>query len=283
MTRQALLIVLCVNVINIIFDILFVPIMGMTANGVALASVIAEFSGLFVGLYLLHRAGISFSWKQIRSTHHQHPTTRPNAFKLHFDFMVRTLLLIACFAFFINQSARVSDEVLAANMVLLNFITLMAYVLDGFANATEVLSGQAVGANSRQMLVDALSYSGIWALLAAVSFSLIYGVWGSAIVALMTSLTSVQDIAQHYLIWVIIAPLVGVWSYLMDGLFVGATLGKEIRNTMIFSTLVCYFPMTFMLQDWGGHGLWAALIIFLAARGLSQGIYLPRLLKRLSA
>ncbi len=279
-SRSALSIVLLINISNIIFDLLLVNVIGMKADGVALASVFAEYVGLGFALFLLHRRQFRLGELKLVSELKSLFANR-QSLNLHGNFMLRTLCLIFSFAFFTNQGAKSSDAVLASNMVLLNFITFMAYVLDGFANATEVLSGKAIGQKNKALLVKSLYISGFWSLLTAVLFSLSYWLFGTQIIALLTGIDDIQRLAGEYLIWVILAPVIGVWSYLFDGLFVGATLGREMRNTMLFSVFVCYLPAWYLLQGFENHGLWAALIVLLAARGLSQSSYLPGIFKQL--
>ncbi len=280
-SRSALAVVLVINISNIVFDLLLVNGLGMKADGVALASVIAEYSGLIFALFLLqkrqlvlHRIKLAEELQLMLANRHH--------LNLHGNFMLRTLCLIFSFAFFTNQGAQAGDATLAANMVLLNFITFMAYVLDGFANATEVMSGRAIGRHDAAMLKRSLILNGFWSLLTASLFSLVYWLFGNEIIALLTSIDSVAAMAADYRLWVVLAPWLGVWSYLFDGLFVGATLGREMRNTMLFSTFVCYLPAWYLMQGWGNHGLWAALMVLLAARGLSQSVYLPRIINRLN-
>ncbi|WP_235045576.1 MATE family efflux transporter [Methylophaga lonarensis] len=264
--RSALWLVLVINLTNIVFDLLLVYWLGMKTDGVALASVIAEYTGLAVALVILRRHGITLpgygllvnTWQSLADF---------RAFSIHGNLLLRTLCLIFSFAFFTTQGARQGDVVLAANAVLLNFITFMAFVLDGFANATEVLTGKAIGRKNRHQMIEALLLSGFWAVLMAVLFSVIYSVFGMQIIGLLTSIDSVMETAQTYLIWLIIAPLLAVWTYLFDGLFVGATRGREMRNTMLAATLLCYLPAWYLLQPLGNDGLWLALLIFLASRG----------------
>jgi MATE family multidrug resistance protein len=280
-SRSALAVVLVINVTNIVFDLLLVNGLGMKADGVALASVIAEYSGLMFALVLLQKRRLALHQIELGQEFRLMLANRHHL-NLHGNFMLRTLCLIFSFAFFTNQGAQAGDTTLAANMVLLNFITFMAYVLDGFANATEVMSGRAIGHNNVAMLKRSLLLNGFWSLLTASLFSLVYWLFGKQIIALLTSIDSVAEMAGDYRLWVVLAPLVGVWSYLFDGLFVGATLGREMRNTMLFATFGCYLPAWYLLQGWGNHGLWAALMVLLVARGLSQSVYLPRIIRRLS-
>ncbi|MCX4187834.1 MATE family efflux transporter [Methylophaga sp. OBS4] len=277
-SRSALLMVLVINLSNIVFDLLLVNQFGMKADGVALASVIAEYTGLLLALFLLKKRHIHLAGIKLLAELKLLLINRQDL-NLHGNFMLRTLCLIFSFAFFTNQGAQQGDITLAANMVLLNFITFMAYVLDGFANATEVMSGKAIGRNDKAQLKRSLLLNGFWSVLVALLFSLSYYLLGDAIISLLTSIEEVAAQAAIYLPWVMLAPVIGVWSYLFDGLFVGATLGREMRNTMLFSTFCCYLPAWYLLQPWGNHGLWAALIILLAARGLSQSVYLPRIMR----
>lgn len=279
-SRSALVIVLVINISNIVFDLLLVNGLGMKADGVALASVLAEYGGLLCALILLHKRQLRLLSIKLREELRLLVANR-RGLNLHGNFMLRTLCLIFSFAFFTNQGAQAGDVTLAANMVLLNFITFMAYVLDGFANATEVMSGKAIGLNNANMLKRSLILNGFWSLLTACLFSLVYGLFGKEIISLLTSIEPVLQMADDYRFWVVLAPVIGVWSYLFDGLFVGATLGREMRNTMLFSTFCCYLPAWYFLQGWGNNGLWAALLILLAARGLSQSAYLPLIFKRL--
>ena len=277
-TKSTLYLVLTVNITNIILDILFVNFLGMDVNGVALASVIAEYSGLLLGLFMLHKRGIELI--SFKSTLDSFNKKQPyEVLTLHGNIFLRTLCLIFSFAFFTIQSAKYGDNVLSANSVLLNFITFMAFVLDGFANATEVLSGKAIGRKNHQQLYRVVFITGILSLSMAIVFSLSYQLFGRHIITLLTSIPVVINIANQHLTWLAIAPLIGFWSYLFDGLFIGATRSREMRNTMLFSTFICYLPAWYFLQDMGNDGLWIALLIFLAARGISQACYLPLIFK----
>jgi MATE family multidrug resistance protein len=154
----------------------------------------------------------------------------------------------------------------------------MAYVLDGFANATEVLCGKAIGLKNRVMLRQALKLNSYWAFAVAVCFSSLYYLFGSQIISLLTSIDEVIFTAEQYLPWLIVMPIIGVWAYLLDGLFIGATRSKEMRNTMLFSTFICYLPCWYLTQEMGNTGLWLSLLVMLAARGISQSFYLPRIM-----
>lgn len=277
-SKAALLMVLVINVANIVLDLLLVNGFGMNVDGVALASVIAEYLGLVIGIILLSRYGVNLqAWHMARRW--QNFRAGFKGLEVHGNFMIRTFVLILCFAFFTTQGARQGDTVLAANSVLLNFITFMAFVLDGFANATEVLTGKALGRKSPAQLKRALLLTGFWSLMMALLFMAIYASFGQLIIRLLTSIDEVVLLADQYLWWVVIAPIIGVWSYLFDGLFVGATRSREMRNTMLLSALGVYLPAWYVLQGFGNHGLWAAILLFLLARGLTQSLYIPRIMR----
>lgn len=273
-TRSALWLVLVVNLSNIILDILLVSTFNLAVEGVAVASVIAEYLGLAFGYFLIRKR----LFPLIKASTHQTRFHLSSMLSLHGNIFIRTLCLIFCFGFFTVQGAKQGDVTLAVNAILLHFITFMAFFLDGFANAAEVITGKAVGAGNRILLKQGFYYTAFWSLAIAVLFSLSYAVFGVYIIGLLTSIPAVIDAAERYLPWLIVAPVIGVWSYLFDGVFIGAMRSKEMRNTMLFSTLCCYFPAWYFLQFMGNHGLWAALLIFLAARGISQAYYLPRIL-----
>ena len=274
-TRSALLLVLIVNISNIALDLLLVNVFNMAVEGVALASVIAEYSGLIVGLLLLKPHGITLL--PFRVEYHARFAFR-ELLQLHGNIFIRTLCLMFSFAFFTAQGAKQGDIVLAANAILLHFITFMAFFLDGFANAAEVITGKAMGSKNQQQLRQGLLYTAFWSAVIALLFSLTYGVFGQYIIRLLTSIPEVITMAEEHVIWLIIAPVIGVWSYLFDGLFIGTTRSTEMRNTMLFSTFICYLPAWYFFQHLGNHGLWLALLIFLAARAVSQACYLPKIL-----
>jgi MATE family multidrug resistance protein len=249
----------------------------MTANGVALASVVAEYLGLGIGLHLLKQHGVD---RDILS----HIAKRSinflerNWLALNGNIFIRTLLLMFSFAFFTAQSAKEGDIVLAANSVLLHFLTLMSYFLDGFANATEVFTGKAQGQKNKAALKRALLLTCFWSFIVAALFSLSYWLFGHYIITMMTSIDSVIHEAKRYLTWLVIMPIIAVWAYVFDGLFVGTTRSKEMRDSMFIAVLVCYLPAWYFIQPLGNDGLWFALLILLTARGVIQSFYLKSIL-----
>ncbi len=276
-TRSALVLVLTINIVNIVLDLLLVNVFHMAVEGVALASVLAEYRGLIISYRLLKIHHIKILPLKFKFSFKPDYELR-RLLKLHGNIFIRTLCLMFSFAFFMAQSAKQGDIVLAANAVLLHFITFMAFFLDGFANATEVITGNAIGNKDRAQLKQGLTYTALWSGVIATLFSFSYYLCGPTIINFLTTIPSVITAANEYLIWLVIAPVIGVWSYLFDGLFIGATRSTEMRNTMLFSTLICYLPAWYFFQGLGNHGLWLAIIIFFASRAISQACYLPKIL-----
>lgn len=265
--KVPLLIVLSSNLINIGLDLLFVYHLKMQVDGVALATVIAEYSGLAIGLIAAHRVVVKnkVQWRALANI---------SAFKamlvINSHIFIRTWCLIFAFAFFTAQASKMGALILAANTVLMNFQTFMAYALDGFAHAAEALVGRAVGAKNKLMLRQAIITAGLWSFVIALLFSLVYFIKGREIIDLLTSLESVRAIAYSHLSWLIIMPLVSFVCYLLDGVFIGAMLAKQMRNTVLFSLFCVFFPVWYHTQNLGNQGLWMTMTAFMLARSLSM-------------
>jgi MATE family multidrug resistance protein len=176
------------------------------------------------------------------------------------------------FAFVTAQGARFGGVILAANAVLMNLQMLTAFVLDSFAHSAEALVGKAVGERRREALEETVRLTLKWSLVFAVGFCVFYIVTGPLLIRVLTDLTEVRDTAMRYLPWLVISPLVSVWSFLYDGVYVGATRSREMRNIMVFSTLLIFLPAWFLLQGLGNHGLWLAFTLFMASRGIGMHI-----------
>ncbi|MBM0747414.1 MATE family efflux transporter DinF [Pantoea eucrina] len=268
--RAPMVLLITGNVVNILLDLLFVLQWHWGVAGAAAATAVADYVTLAVGLWMVTRVlalrGISFSLLKA--------SWRGDAarlFRLNRDIMLRSLLLQLCFASLTLLGARLGADVVAVNAVLLMFLTFTAYALDGFAYAVEACSGEATGAGDRSRLrliwYAACRQAGIVALL----FAVIYALCGPAIIALLTSIESLREAADRYLIWQVILPLAGVWCYLLDGMFIGATRGRDMRNSMLLAALG--YALTLLTLPWlGNHGLWLAITVFLALRGITLGL-----------
>jgi MATE family multidrug resistance protein len=269
--RVPLLIFLTINLTNIALDLFFVVVLGMTVDGVALASVIAEYSGFAVGA--------TFAIFTLRKREGHWPLERLTnfaAYKAFFsvntNLFVRTMALMFTLAFVTAQSARLGGRILAANAVLLNFQHLTSFGLDGIAHAAEALVGKAVGEKRRDALVHSVNLTLKWSVIFALGFTAAYLIAGPLIISLLTDLPDIRETAMRYLPWMIASPLVSVWCFLYDGVYVGATRAKEMRNIMVFSTLFVFLPAWYFLQPLGNDGLWLAFLLFMGARGIGMHI-----------
>lgn len=263
-SRVTLAILLLTNTINIVLDLWFVVGLGMTSNGVAWASVIADYSALGFGGYLvlrqLKRLTGCFSRARLLAL-----SAYAALFNINANLFVRTLGLLFVMAFFTAQGARQGDTVLAANAVLLQFIMLTSYALDGFAHAAESLVGRAYGRRDWQELAAIVRRTAQFSFWTAGGASLAFVLVGNQLVALLTGLEEVQETAAVYLPWMVVMPLIAVWSYLLDGVFIGATAVREMRNS-IFIAMAIYLPAWWLTQGLGNHGLWLAFTLFIAMR-----------------
>ncbi|MFK7885223.1 MAG: MATE family efflux transporter [Gammaproteobacteria bacterium] len=275
--RAPLMMMLMVNVVNIALDLLFVIGFEMDVRGVALASVIAEACGLALGIVLVRRELRRFpSSASLRSLWDTDRLRRLLA--VNGNLLIRSFSLMFTFGLFTTLGARLGSVVLAANAVLLNFQTLMAFALDGFANAAEALIGRAIGADDHDGLRRAWRNTLIWSLGIALVFVLIYVLLGGTLIGIMTDLDAVATAAHTYLPWLIILPLASVWCFFYDGVFVGATLAGAMRNSMLIATFAVFVPLALALDGvLGNHGLWLALVIFMLARGLGQHVIWRRM------
>jgi len=267
--RVPMLIFLTINLTNIVLDLLFVVILGMTVDGVALASVIAEYSGFLVGAAfviaaLKKRAG---HWPFARLTS---IAAYKAFFSINANLFVRTMALMFTLSFITAQGARLGAQVLAANALLMNFQNLSSFGLDGIAHAAEALVGKAIGERNRQALAYSVKLTLKWAVVFALGFTLIYSLAGPLIIAMLTDLPDIRETALRYLPWMIASPLVSVWCFLYDGVYIGATRAKDMRNIMLFSALFVFMPAWYFLRPLGNDGLWLAFLLFMASRGIGM-------------
>ena len=193
------------------------------------------------------------------------------------DIFLRTLCLVASFGWFAHRGASLGDTILAANALLLNFQTFMAFGLDGFAHAAEALVGAAIGAGDEAALRRSINLSLVWAFACAAAFSLVYLLLGPAIIALLTDQPDIRATALAYLPWAVLSPLVSVWSFQLDGVYIGATGTRALRDSMAIAA--CGFVTATLLLEpiFGNHGLWASLMVLMILRGATLGRWLPRI------
>ncbi|TVT57979.1 MAG: MATE family efflux transporter [Azoarcus sp. PHD] len=274
-TDIGLVLQLVLNLVNIALDAFFVLGLGLDVRGVALGTLFAEYFAALVGLVIavryMRRHGAQLRFGNLLVTERLKRTLAVNR-----DIMIRSLALIFVFVWFMAQGARYGDVTLAANAVLMQFVSISAYFLDGLAFAAEALVGRALGARDRAGFRAAVRVSTLWAVFVALLVSSVYFVAGPWVVDALTTDPETRAAARIYLPWAALAPLAGVLAFQLDGIFIGATRSIEMRNAMLFSTAV-FVLAWWLLQPWGNHGLWAALYVNYVARTFSLGWYFPAL------
>lgn len=271
--KAVLLIVIVTNLVNLVLDIYLVMGLSLGVAGVALATVIAEYTGLVLGLVLI----VKVFGQQLKSLMSQVLTVALlfdkaaliSYFNLNKDILIRTLCLELCFVFMTFQGARLGDDIVAANAILMNFLLLISFGLDGIANAAEVLVGKAKGQKEARQINLAVSISMQWTVLFAAVYSLFFWLAAGQVIQLITTIETVITTANQYVIWIVLLPLLSCWCFLFDGIYVGLTNARTMRNSMLVSTFLVFFPVWLVCAAWGNHGLWFAFSLFMVSRGVT--------------
>jgi len=274
-TRAALGLQIVMNLVNIVLDLLFVWHFQMGARGVGLGTACAEWISLAVGLAI---AGRGIDWRLILSPALFGGGALRRLFAVNADIMVRTIALLILFVWFTNAGARLGATALAANHVLMQFVSVSAFVLDGFAFTAESRVGQAIGARSRQAVERAIRLTGEFSILAGMGFALLFFAAGSPLIAFFASNQGVRAQAMALLPFAAIIPAIGVPAWLLDGIFIGATRGRALRNAAIVATAL-YIATDLLLRPFGPSGIWWALMMSYLYRATALGAYLPGLLR----
>ncbi|PHN32374.1 MATE family efflux transporter [Pseudomonas sp. ICMP 561] len=276
--RAPLMILLTTNLVNIALNLWFVLGLDWGVVGSARASVVAEWTGALLGLALTRKTLLAWPgqvlWPALKRWENWRPLLSVNR-----DIFIRSLVLQSVFFLITVQGARLGDATVAANALLLNGLLLTAHALDGLAHAVEALCGHAIGAKNKLALRRSLTVAGGWSLIASVAFALLFMVAGHLFISLQTDIVEVRETAFIYLPYLAALPLLAVWSYLLDGLFIGATRAREMRNTMLVNMLLVA-PFAYGLQSFGNHGLWLTLLLFMLLRTLTLGFVTWQLSKR---
>ncbi|HVV42835.1 MAG TPA: MATE family efflux transporter [Nitrobacter sp.] len=267
---------IAINVTNMAMTVLLVLVFDLGIAGAAIASIVAEAAGLLLGVVIARRiAGGSLA---VRRAALLDRARLLRMLSVNRDIMIRTAALIAAFLFFTAQGARAGDITLAANAVLNNFLLISAFFLDGLANAAEQMCGRAVGACDRFAFSGATRLVILWGFAFALAVTAAYALFGPALIDIMTASPDVQRDARLYLWLVTLAPVLGVFAFAYDGIFIGATWARDMRNLMVLS-LAIFLAAWFALRPFGNAGLWGALLVLYVARGGLQALRYPALLK----
>ena len=270
----ALALQVAINLVNIALTVLLVLVLDYGVAGAAIASVLAEIIGLALGLGLAwHFAGGTVATENVLRR-----DRLVRMLAINRDIMIRTAALITAFAFFTAQGARAGDVALAANAVLHNFILIGSFFLDGLATAAEQICGRAVGARDRAGFLAATRRVLGWGFLFGAAATLLFLLVGAALIDAISTSADVRQAARQFMLFAALAPVMGVAAYTFDGIYIGATWARDMRNLMIVA-LALYLATWWALQSRGNTGLWIALLVFLAARGLLQAARYPSLAK----
>ncbi len=265
-----------INIVNIVFDYVLVFHFDMKADGVAWATVIAQYSGLVVGIFIWF-----YKYGNLRQFFNLTIVREISGFKHFFtvnrDIFFRTLLLVTAFAFFTDRSALQGTTILAVNSILLQFFFWMSYGVDGFAYASESLVGKYVGIGNSYNVHKSIRYCFYWGMGFAGLYALIYSVFGYEILTIFTNQSDIIEQAVPYLFWIVLIAILAAPSFIWDGVYIGLTASREMRDSMVISFLIYIASYYFFIQFWPNHGLWIAMSLFMLTRGIVQTVWWQRM------
>jgi len=276
-TKSVLFLQFFMNGVNVLLDIWFVLVLNWGVQGVAIATVIAEVSALILGLFICYDRFKDKSWPTLRIVFSI--ARLKNMLSINLDILLRSIILEVIFVSFLLYGGKFGDVKLAANQVLLQFLHIAAHGLDGFALAAETLVGQAFGKKDRSILRKSIIVSSKLAFLLSCIMAISFLLFGSSLIDLMTTAENVRLEAKSYIIFITLVPILGVSAYMLDGIFIGATKTKDMRN-MMFITLIFYVIAVLLLVPYFQNtGLWSALLISFIVRGATLAFRYPSLEK----
>ena len=274
-TAAVLVLQLWMNGANIALDLWFVLGLGWGVPGVATATFIAEWSGLALGLWLCRDAFATPAWRDRLRVFD--PERLRHMAAVNTDILIRSVLLQSIVISFLFWGAGFGDVPLAANQVLLQFLNITAFALDGFAFAAEALVGQAMGARAALRLRRAAILPSIHGGVVSLCLALGFWVFGPRVIDLMTTAPEVREAARAYLPWMVATPIFGLIPWMLDGIFIGATRSRDMRNMMLIAAAIYFAAAIPLTHLFGNHGLWAAMLVSYVARGATLGARYPAL------
>lgn len=274
--RAPMFLAILINLLNVGANYFFVYGLGMKSDGVAWGTLIAQYVGLIAAIIILIRYYGSVL-KQINRRAILQMNALRRFFTVNRDIMIRTVLLILALSLFTTSSAKMGDDTLAVNTLLLQFFFLFSYFLDGFAYAAESLAGKFYGAKDLPSLRKFTKYIFVWGGMISLPVGLAYLLGGRYILYILTDNADVISNSLPYLPWLALVPLVSFVAFIWDGIYTGCTATAAMRNTMIIATLLVFIPLNYLLVGpMGNHGLWLALMLFMATRSIFMTIYAPK-------
>ena len=280
-TRSIFYIQIFINLLNVLLNLFFVFYLEIGISGVAYATVISEFFGFFLALLISYKSISNFPKLLIKKVFEKEKWK--NLFNINTNIFLRSLLLELVFISFFFWASSFGTNILATNQILIQFLHIFAYALDGFAFAGEVLVGISYGKRSISYIRKSIILCTIWSSLTAFLLSLIFFTFGDTIINFMTNADEVLNISKDFKIWIIIVPLCSFPAYILDGIFFGTTHTAEIRKAMIFSTIFYFLTALILTSKFQNDGLWLALNLFLIMRALTLIYYYPNIERSVSS
>ncbi|MCF6342262.1 MAG: MATE family efflux transporter [Bacteroidales bacterium] len=267
-----MLLAVVINLVNITLNFVFIFGFGMKSDGVAMASVLAQYTGLLLAVALLFAKHKTYVKKFALAVVFRVEALK-KFFKVNADIFIRTVLLLLVLAFFTSKSAEMGDDILAVNTLLFQFFFIFSYFADGFAFAGEALAGKATGAGNGKLLRQTVKHLFYWGWGAAIAFLLLFLLGFNPVMHVLTNNKQLFSLAQEYKYWVILLPLTSFSAFIWDGIYIGITASKAMRNSMIVASLLVFLPAYYLSFPLiGNHSLWLALHLFMISRGVLMSL-----------
>lgn len=275
-SRTPMTIAIAQNITNIVASLLFVYVLGMKVEGVALGTLIAQYAGMLmaVAVYFLRYGKVRryVHWKGVMVR-----SDMMRFFRVNRDIFFRTICLVSVFLFFTSAGAWQNDTVLAANAIFMQFYILFSYIMDGFAFAGEAVCGRFYGAGDRPNYLSTVRRLFKWGGAMALVFTLAYILADDLIVGLITDEASVVACARDYRVWVWLVPIAGIGAFIWDGIFIGITASRQMLISSVVATVLFFSLWYFLFPIWQNHALWFAFIVYILARGVVQTVLFRKL------
>ena len=280
-SRIPMVVAIVQNIINILVSLFLVFGLHMKVEGVASGTLIAQWVGFLLACVLCHHfygkrlgSAVLSSWDDVISLFRHNEIKR--FFQINRDLFFRTVCLVSVMLFFTTAGSWQGEVTLAANTLLMQLFLLVSYVVDGFANAAEAMSGKYWGANNMRAFAHTVKHCFMWGYACAFLFSVIYIVGGDAFVALLTDESSVVQASHHYIWWIYLIPICSIGAFIWDGVFVGITASREMLITSLVAAVVFFLLFALLYHSWGNHGLWLSFLVYLLIRGVLQTVFFHR-------
>lgn len=270
---------IAINIINIILAFTFVYGFGMQIKGIALATTIAQYSGLLLSLIIWN---YKYGWIKPYFNFAKLKVLKDYVpfFKVNADIFIRTMALVSVTTFFMSISAKMGDDILAVNALLMQLFYLFSYIMDGFAYAAEALAGKFIGAKAIDMLKQLIKRLFVWGLGLSILFTAAYALFTDTILNLLTDKPDIIAISQDFQFWALLMPIAGFSAFLWDGIFIGATASKQMRNSMLIAVIIFFSVYYGFNSNYDNNILWLAFIVYLTIRGIVQAFMAPSVLFR---